>query len=144
MQRVAVSLNGLALMWAVGATLWMLEGAGYGGSVVGVMAGPDAAVGHLGVSLGSAHGPWVVALLVVVTVLSGIPVGVSLTHPAGQRTVGWVAGLLLLAISAMAGFSLGLTYLPVALLILAAAAVAPPAPAGAGGIGMAFGTRPSP
>jgi hypothetical protein len=66
-----------------------------------------------------------VALLALVTILHAVPLGVALTHPPDQRVAGGTIGLLALAFSVASGFSVGLTYLPPALLVLAGAALSP-------------------
>lgn len=86
---------------------------------------PDSTVGKITVSLASANGVWMVGLLSLVTVTFALPVGVALRHPAGQRFVGWTIGWLVLVFSVVSGLSVGLTYLPAAVLVLAGAALSP-------------------
>lgn len=68
--------------------------------------------------LASADGVWVTGLLIGVCLLAGVPMGVALTHPPVQRVTAWTIGSILLAFSFLAGISLGLPYLPSAILIL--------------------------
>lgn len=123
MRHVATALAGLAFLWACGATVYLLSNAGYDGFSTGsTLSGTESVVGHIEVSLVSANGTWVVALLSTVTVIAGLPLGVWLTGAAARRAVTWVSALMLLAFSLIAGFSVGLMYLPGALVLLAAAA----------------------
>ena len=128
MRRSAATLNALAAVWAAAATLYLLSAAGYRVvSTSSAVAGEDAGVGHLAVSLVSASGPWIVALLFVVTLTAALPFGVALAYPAGQRVTTWTCALSLLGFSLVAGFSVGLPYLPPALVLVASALVTPAA-----------------
>lgn len=124
MRRLSLALSGLGFLWALAATIYLLTGAGYESfSTDAALPGGGETVGHMSVSLVSANGPWVVALLSIVTLLAGIPLGVGLAHPRGHRGTTWTFGLLIVGFSIVAGFSVGLTYLPVGLVLIAAAAV---------------------
>ena len=68
------TLSGLGLLWAGGATLYLLRGAGHAAVTTrSALGATDAAVGHVRVSLLSAEGVWVVALLSGVTLLELFP-----------------------------------------------------------------------
>lgn len=122
MRHLATALNALAFLWACAATIYLLVASGYEGTyTTSASTGSDAVVGHMDVSLASANGPWVVGLLVVVTLIAGLPFGVTLALPDGHRAVTWSAGLLLLGFAILSGFVIGLMYLPVAVVLLASA-----------------------
>jgi hypothetical protein len=69
-------------------------------------------------------------LLMGVTLLAAMPLGVALAHPSGHRTTAWTAGLLLLGFCALSGVSMGLPYLPSAILLIVAGAVGKMEPQG--------------
>ena len=123
--KLAVLLFGLGFTWAAAASVHLLTSAPYLGTVLEAAGTPDPAIGRINVTLASANGAWTLSLLSLITVLFGLPFGVALTHPGGQRFVGWTIGLLLVAFSVVTGSSVGLTYLPAALLVIAAAALSP-------------------
>jgi len=124
--RLPVLLFALGLGWAAAGSVRLLTSTRYLGIATEGGRDVDPAIGQATVSLASANGVWVVILLSVVTVLFVLPFGVALTHPTGQRFVGWTIGLLVLAFSIISGFSVGLTYLPAALLVIAGAALSAP------------------
>jgi hypothetical protein len=69
-------------------------------------------------------------LLMGVTLLAGMPLGVALSHPAGQRSTAWTVGLLLLGFCVLSGFSVGLRYLPTSVLLMVAGGVGQVEPKG--------------
>ena len=72
-----------------------------------------------------ANGLWVIWLLLVPVLLSGLPLLALRFTDSGQslrKAILWLAGLALLASCAVAIFSIGLFYLPAALALLCAAA----------------------
>lgn len=123
--RLPVLLFGLGLAWAAAGSIRLLTSTRYLGIVTEAGRDADPAVGQVTVSLASANGAWIVGLIGLITILFGLPFGVALTHPTGQRFVGWTIGLIVVAFSIISGFSVGLTYLPAALLVIAGAALAP-------------------
>jgi len=123
---LATSASAVALLWACGATLYLLAGAGYDGAgTTALLGGSDADVGHVPVSLLSANGAWIAGLLMVLTLLSGIPLGVALTQPRAHRTTALVVAVTLAAFCLIGGRSIGLMYAPAALALFAAAALIP-------------------
>jgi hypothetical protein len=121
-RHLATALNALAFLWVSAATIYLLVTAGYEGlSPASALAGNTPIVGHIDTSLASANGPWVVGLLLIVSLIAGLPFGVALTSPKSHRAVTWTAGLLLLGFSIISGYTVGLMYLPGAVLLLAAA-----------------------
>jgi len=123
--RLAVLLFGLGFAWAAVGSVHLLISTPYLGIGTVPSDYSDPPLGQLTVSLASANGVWTVGLLSLVTIASGLPFGVALTHSNGQRSVGWTIGVLVLAFSMIGGFSVGLTYLPAALLVLAGAVLSP-------------------
>ena len=123
--RPAALLFGLGFTWAAGGFVHLLTSTTHRALLAGAGGPPAPAVGQMGVPLASGDGVWTVALLALVTILFAVPFGVALTHPPDQRVVGGTIGLLALAFSVASGFSVGLTYLPPALLVLAGAALSP-------------------
>ena len=91
--------------------------------------GPESA--RFSKSLIQENGVWVLGLLAIPLFLTGLGLtSAAMRHPgraAGSRypwrLVGWVAALLLLGFCIVAIFSVGLFYLPVALLTLASVAL---------------------
>jgi hypothetical protein len=123
--RAALVLFALGFTWAAGGFVHLLTSTNHRALLAGAGGPPAPAVGQMGVPLASGDGVWIVALLALVTILHAVPLGVALTHPPDQRVAGGTIGLLALAFSVASGFSVGLTYLPPALLVLAGAALSP-------------------
>lgn len=122
MRRLATALGALAFLWACGATVYLLTTAGYEGlGTTSALVDGGIEVRRVSVSLAAANGPWVVGLLIGVSLFAGVPLGVALTFPAGQRSTTWTAALLLLGFSVISGFSVGFFYLPCGILLLASA-----------------------
>lgn len=122
--HLATTLGALGWIWACAASAYLLaatDGAGIWSSSM-FAAGGEGMDGPLP-SLGTATGVWIATLLTGVTLVAGIPVGVTLTYPADGRRAAWAAGLGLLAFSLSVRPSLGLVYLPSAMLLMATAAV---------------------
>lgn len=125
MRRLSTALSALGFLWACAATIYLVAGAGDDAAhVTSVLTAGEVAVGRLPVPLRSTNGPWIVGLLLLVTLLAGIPFGLSLSYPAGHRTATWTAGLVVVGFSLVSGLALGLMYLPVGVVLLASAAVA--------------------
>ena len=117
-------LGALAFFWACAATTYLLTtSAGTGIASSGILAASASGVQQVLPPLATPTGVWVTGLLTGLTLMAGIPAGVALTHPSDQRTTAWTAGLVLLAFSLLAGFSLGLLYLPSTVLLIAAAVI---------------------
>lgn len=98
-------------------------------TVSATIAGVAGDPGSLAPPLASADGVWVTGLLLIVSVLSGVPFAVTLTYPPVQSVTAWTIGWMLLAFSLLAGLSLGLPYLPSAILVFAVAVLAEREPA---------------
>jgi hypothetical protein len=124
MRRLALTLDALAFLWACAATVYLVLAAGHQGvSTISALTASDVEAQRVTVSLVSAEGVWVVGLLLGVTLLAGLPLGVGLALPVARPTTTWTAGLLLLGFAIVSGFSLGLFYLPSAVLLVVAGVV---------------------
>ena len=121
-RRFAAILGAVGWIWACTASVYLLV-ASHGAGIwnASMFVGVDVDVRHLLPSLTTATGVWITALLAGVTLVAGIPLGVALTHPPDQRRVTWTAALLVLGFSLVAKPSLGLAYLPSAVLLIATA-----------------------
>ncbi|MEX2471215.1 MAG: hypothetical protein WEA34_03500 [Gemmatimonadota bacterium] len=125
MRRLSLILGGLAFFWACAVTWYVLQASSEPGMMVSAVAAGIAGDAHsVAPPLASAKGVWVTGLLVVISVLSGVPMGVALTHPPVQRVTAWTTGSVLLVFCLLAGLSLGLPYLPSALLVFGVAVIA--------------------
>lgn len=124
MRRLALTLGALAFLWACAATTYLLFASSQAGIArAAMLAAGGGAAPHMPPPLATATGVWVTGLLVGVTYLAGMPLGIALAVPAGQRMVAWTTGFVLLGFCAVSGFSVGLPYLPSALLLVVAGAV---------------------
>lgn len=124
-RRLSLILGGLAFFWACAVTWYVLQASSETGMTVSaVAAGIAGNARSVAPPLASADGVWVTGLLVGISMLSGLPMGVTLTHPPAQKVTAWTTGSMLLAFSLLAGLSLGLPYLPSALLVFGVAVIA--------------------
>ena len=115
-----------ALAWGVG--LWMVFGPVYQGvSVAASMPGePEGEAARHSATLLEANGLWVLWLLLIPILLSGLALLVIGFTDAGQarrKALLWLAALALLAFCVVGIFSIGLFYLPVALALLVTAVI---------------------
>jgi hypothetical protein len=118
MRSLAMILSGLAFFISVVATIYLLNAPLY--QYVSVTTGDGQTIRGTE-TLVEANGTWVINQLVVVTLVSGVPLFVGLRRSALQRIVTWVCALLLLAYSIAGSFSIGLAFMPSAILLLIAA-----------------------
>lgn len=117
-RRLSLILGGLAFFWACAVTLHVLQSSSQTGMTISaVVAGIAGDAPSVAPPLASANGVWVTALLVGISMLSGVPMGVTLTHPPFQRVTALTIGSMLLGFCLLAGLSLGMPYLPSAILI---------------------------
>ena len=123
LKRFAMILGAVAFLWACGATVYVLLASSEAGIAASSMiaASGDTAK-RMPPPLATANGVWMTGLLIGVTLLAGIPMGIAMAHPAGQRRTAWMAGLLLLGFCLISGFFVGLLYLPSTILLIAAGA----------------------
>jgi hypothetical protein len=122
MRKIATILCGLALFASVAATIYLLITPQYQfEETVVTESGYDTIQGMK--TLVEVNGTWVAYLLVGVTLASSVPLFVALTRTSSQRLVTWVFALLLMAFSIVGGLSIGLLFMPSAILLLTAAIV---------------------
>lgn len=124
MRRLARTLDSLAFLWACAATVYLLLSSSPGGvTASGLLAATGVGTGRVLPPLATARGVWMAGLLLVVTVLAGLPLGVAMTHPSGHRPTAWAVAGLLLAFCLLTTPFVGLLYLPSTLLLMVAGAV---------------------
>lgn len=124
MRRLAISMGALAFLWACGATAYLLFASSEAGMAASaILPAGESESRRIMPPLASATGVWMSGLLMCITMLTGIPLGLSLTLPSDQRTPAWCAGFLILGFCALSGVPVGLPYLPSAVLLLVAGAV---------------------
>lgn len=124
MRRLSVVLAGLAFVWACALTVHVLQASSQSGMTVSAVVAGIAADAHPAAPpLSSADGVWVTGLLMIISMLSGIPMGVALTHPPVQSATAWTIGSMLLGFCLLSGPALGLPYLPSAILVFGVAVV---------------------
>lgn len=125
LRRLSLILGGLAFFWACAVTFHVLQASSQTGlTVSAVVAGIAGDARSVAPPLDSANGVWVTGLLVGISMLSGVPMGVALTHPPVQSVTAWTTGSMLLGFCLLAGLSLGLPYLPSAILVFGVAVLA--------------------
>lgn len=122
MRKLATLLSGLAFLISIAATVYLLYAPLY--QYVRVIdTARDGETIRGTATLVEVNGFWVVYLLVAVTLSSGAPLFVALTRPTLQRLVTWVFALLLVAFSILGSWSIGLFFMPSAILLLIAGIV---------------------
>ena len=120
MRTLATILSGLAFLTSIAATIYLLNAPLYQYvKVVHTESGEETIQGTA--TLVEENGNWVVNQLVGVTLVSGVPLFVALRRSALQRLVTWVSALLLMAYSIAGSFTIGLAFMPSAILLLIAA-----------------------
>ncbi|HKI54304.1 MAG TPA: hypothetical protein VJ987_09275 [Anaerolineales bacterium] len=120
MRRLATILNGLALLISIAATIYLLNAPLYHGSETSCI-GNECETIETTQTLVEANGLRVVYQLIVVTLVSSLPFLAAFARPAAQRLVTWGSALLLLAYSIAGAFTVGLAFMPSALLLVIAA-----------------------
>lgn len=119
MRALAAILSGLALLISIVATTYLMNAPLYRGIETHCTESGCETI-QTTKTLVEANGAWVINQLVLVTVVSGIPFIVALRRSNSQRLVTWVTALLLLAYSIAGSFTIGLAFMPGALLLLIA------------------------
>jgi hypothetical protein len=124
MRTLATILSGLAFLASIAATIYLLNAPLY--QYVRVIdTARDGETIRGTATLVEVNGTRVVIQLVVVTLVSGVPLFVALRQSALQRQVTWVSALLLMAYSIAGSFTIGLAFMPSAILLLIAAIATP-------------------
>ena len=119
MRTLVIILCGLAFLLSIAATIYLLNAPLY--QTVHIENGGQPIQGTA--TLVEANGTWVVNQLVGVTLVSGVPLFVAFLRPALQHLVTWVSALLLMAYSIAGSMTIGLAFMPSAILLLIAATV---------------------
>ena len=120
MRTLALILCGLAFLLSMAATIYLLNAPLY--QTVHIENGGQPIQGTA--TLVEANGTWVVNQLVGVTLVSGVPLVLALRRSALQRLVTWVSALLLMGYSIAGSMTIGLAFMPSAILLLIAAIAA--------------------
>jgi hypothetical protein len=130
MRRLATALSAMACIGAVAASAYLLTMPAYEGLVTSTSSAVRGDSGSVAIggdvvrftrTLAEENGLRIWVILLVVTLIATLPLAVALIRPTAQRTTTWIAALLLSAFSVLAGFSIGLFFMPSALILLAAA-----------------------
>lgn len=117
MRTLATILSGLAFLASIAATIYLLNAPLYQHvTTVLTESGEETIQGTA--TLVEVNGTWVVIQLLGVTLVSGVPLFVALRRSALQRQVTWVSALLLMAYSIAGSFTIGLAFMPSAILLL--------------------------
>jgi hypothetical protein len=120
MKTTATVLSGLALLLSIVATFYLLEAPLYQGTETSCI-GDECETVETTKTLVEANGRWVVNLLIAVTLVSGAPLfALVFRRLTLQRWVTWLSALLLLAFSIAGSFTIGLAFMPSALLLILA------------------------
>lgn len=123
MRTLATILTGLAFLIAIAATIYLLNAPLYHYVETSQTVGGEQTTTQGTATLVEGNGTRVIYQLLGVTLVSGVPLLVALVRPALrlQRVVTWLCALLLLAYAIAGSFTVGLAYMPSALLLLIAA-----------------------
>jgi hypothetical protein len=116
MRTLATILSGLAFLACTAATIFLLNAPLYRT----VTESAEQSIQGTA-TLVEANGTWVINQLLLVTLVSGVPLFVALRRSPLQRLVTWVSALLLMAYSIAGSFTIGLAFMPSAILLLIAA-----------------------
>ena len=116
MKTLAMILSGLAFLITAAATLYVLNLPVYKG-IETVHTESGTTTIETTKTVAEANGPWVVYLLIGLTLISGVPLFIAFTRPTLLRLVMWVSMLLLMAFSILGAFTIGLAFLPGAILL---------------------------
>ncbi|HSM72359.1 MAG TPA: hypothetical protein VK851_12515 [Anaerolineales bacterium] len=120
MKITATVLSGLALLLSVAATIYLLQAPLYQGVETSCTEDGCETVESTK-TLVEANGRWVVNLLITMTVISGAPLfALAFRRLTLQRWVTWASALILLTFSIAGALSIGLAFMPSALLLLVA------------------------
>lgn len=114
MRTIATILSGLAFLASIAATTYLLNAPLY-------QVGGSEELPQDTMTLVEMNGTWVINQLVAAILVSGVPFFVALWWSAMQRLVTWICTLLLLAYSIAGSMTVGLFFMPGAVLLLLAA-----------------------
>ena len=120
MKITAAVLSGLALLLSVAATFYLLDAPLYQGTETSCTESGCETI-ETTKTLVEANGRWVVNLLIGVTLVSGAPLFVLVFRRLTlQRWITWISALLLLVFSVAGALTIGMAFMPSALLLLVA------------------------
>ena len=122
MRTLTIILGGMAFLASMAVTSYLLYAPLYKGIESHCTEG-DCGTIQITRTLVEVNGTWVIYQLVAVTLVSGVPLFVALWRFAAQRAVTWVVTLLLITYSIAGSFTIGLLFMPSAILLLLAAVV---------------------
>lgn len=122
MRKLVMILSALALLASAAFTIYLLSVPFYRGFETFHTESGSVTIQSTK-TLTEVNGKRVVYQLIGVTLLSGVPLFVALARPASQRLATWVSALLLLAFSIAGALTVGLAYMPSAVLLLIAAII---------------------
>lgn len=122
MRLLATILSGLALLIAIALTIRLLNVPLYRGFESHCTESGCEKV-ETTKTLIEVNGTWVIYELILVNLVAGVPFFVALRRSASQSLVTWVCTLLLMAYSIAGSMTIGLAYMPSALLLLITAIV---------------------
>lgn len=120
MRILAVILSGLAFSIAIAMTVYLLNAPVYQSETTVLTEGGEETIRDTATLL-EVNGARVVVQLLGVTLVSGMGFLVALRRSAWQRLVTWASALLLMAYSILGSMTIGLAFMPSAVLLLLAA-----------------------
>ena len=122
MRLLAIILSGLALLIAVALTIRLLNAPLYRG-FESHCTDSGCEMVETTKTLVEANGIWVINQLILANLVTGVPLFVALRQSASQPLVTWVSALLVSAYSIAGSMTIGLAYMPSAILLLITAIV---------------------
>jgi len=117
-----IVLSALALLVSIIATVNLLKAPSYRGIETTCTENGCETIETTNTLVGM-NGSWVIYQLVIVILVSSLPLFAAFARPVIQRSVTWISALLLLVYSIAGGLSIGLAFMPTAILILVAGVV---------------------
>jgi hypothetical protein len=111
------------LLVAIGSSAYLLFASGYAGFGTNVSTQGAGVTSHTTSSLVQVNGGWAVLVMAVACSIAGAPLLSLFSGTLGLRFVTWLCALLLLGFSLIAGFTVGLYFMPAALILLIAGVV---------------------
>ena len=119
-----IVLSGLAIVIAIAATIFLLKAPLYTGVETSCTESGCETI-ETTQTLVEANGSWVIYQLITVVLVSSLPLLTAFARPAIQRSITWISALLLLVYSIVGALSIGLAFMPSAILLLIAGILTP-------------------
>ena len=123
MRTIAIILSALAFLVTITTAVSLVNAPMYQHMETTLTAGGQQETTQTTATLLEVNGRQVVVQFVVVALVSGIPFFVILKRSTSQRLLTWISALLLLAYSIAGSFTIGLFFMPGALLLLITALI---------------------